>query len=49
MDQAGRGDNDDKAEYEVGDNGARIKREERSALDSLLDGINFAKGGKSPK
>ena len=49
LDQAGRGDNEDKAEYEVGDNGARIKRDERSALDSLLGGINFAKGGKRPK
>lgn len=49
LDQAGRGDNEDKAEYEVGENGARIKREERSALDSLLGGINFAKGGKRPR
>jgi DNA primase len=34
---------EDKAEYEVGENGARIKRDERSALDALLDTIKYSK------
>ena len=48
LDRAGRGDTEDRAEYEVGENGARMKKDERSALDSLLGQINFAKGGKRP-
>ncbi len=46
MNGAGRQDNDDRAEYDTGDNGARIKKEERSAFDALLDKIDFAKGGR---
>ncbi|MGC1495895.1 MAG: DNA primase [Sulfitobacter sp.] len=42
-DHATRTGQEDKAEYDVGDNGARIKREERSALDALLDGIKYEK------
>ena len=42
-DNATRTGQEDKAEYEVGDNGARIKRDERSALDALLDGIRYEK------
>lgn len=49
VDQAGRGDNDDTADYAVGENGARIKKDERSAFDNLLDQINFAKGRDRPK
>ena len=41
--KAERSENEDKAEYDIGDNGARIKRDERSALDALLDQINFTK------
>lgn len=37
---------EDRSEFEYGDNGAPMKKNERSALDSLLGGINFAKGGK---
>ena len=48
VDQAGRGNNEDRAEYDVGANGARIKRDERSALDSLLEQISFAKDRKRP-
>ncbi len=44
MNNAGRQDNDDSAEYDTGGNGARIKKEERSAFDALLDKIDFAKG-----
>ena len=42
-DQALRTGQEDKAEYEVGDNGARISREERSALDTLLGTIKYNK------
>ena len=48
LDRAGRGNNEDRAEYDVGDNGARIKRDERSAFDTLLGQISFAKDGKRP-
>ncbi|MEJ8559932.1 DNA primase [Yoonia sp. GPGPB17] len=49
VDRAGRGDNDDKAEYAIGENGARVKKEEQSAFDQLLEQIGFAKDGKRPK
>lgn len=49
LDKAGRGDNDDRAEYAVGENGARMKKDEQSAFDQLLDRINFAKGRNRPK
>jgi DNA primase len=42
-DRAVRTGQEDKAEYEVGDNGARIKKDERSALNALLDGIKYEK------
>jgi len=42
-DRATRTGQEDKAEYDVGDNGARIKREERSALDALLGTIKYSK------
>jgi DNA primase len=35
---------EDKTEYDVADNGARISRDERSTLDQLLKGITFLKG-----
>ena len=44
-DRAQRTGQEDKAEYEVGDNGARIKRDERSALDALLGTIKYNKAG----
>jgi DNA primase len=42
-DQATRTGQEDKAEYEVGDNGARMSRDERSALDTLLGNIKYEK------
>jgi DNA primase len=42
-DQATRSGQEDTAEYEVGDNGARISRDERSALDALLGNIKYDK------
>ena len=46
VDKAGRGDSDDRAEYALGANGARIKKDERSAFDELLEQIDFAKSDK---
>ncbi|OWU84426.1 DNA primase [Oceanicola sp. 22II-s10i] len=43
---AGRGFGEDRAEYDRGDNGARINRAEREALDSLLGAIRFSKPRK---
>jgi DNA primase len=43
--RAVRSENEDRAEYDVGKNGARIKREERAALDDLLGKISFSKRG----
>ena len=49
VDRAGRGDNDDRAEYAIGDNGARMKKDEQSAFDQLIEQIGFAKGRDRPK
>ena len=48
LDRAGRGDNEDRAEYDTGENGARMRRDERSALDALLDTIDFEKRKRRP-
>jgi DNA primase len=42
-DMATRTGQEDKAEYHVGDNGARISKDERSAWDTLLGTIKFSK------
>lgn len=42
-DLARRSGQEDKAEYDLGENGARISREERSALDALIDTIKHQK------
>jgi len=47
MNRAGKQDDDDKAEYDTAPNGARMKRDERSAFDDLLGSIDFAKGRRS--
>ncbi len=39
---------EDKTEYEISKNGARIKRDERKSFDDLLDTISYAKGLKPP-
>ena len=46
MNNAGRQDGDDSAEYDIAISGARIKKDERSAFDALLDRISFAKRDK---
>jgi len=43
---AERSQTEDTTEYEAGDNGALMNRDERSAFDSLLGKIDFAKGSK---
>ena len=40
---AQRSGQDDKTEYDVGDNGARMNKDERSALNALLGNIRFEK------
>jgi len=42
-DRATRSGQEDKTEFEVGENGARMSRDERSALDALLDNIRYDK------
>ncbi|MFD1193431.1 DNA primase [Seohaeicola saemankumensis] len=41
-----RSQQQDRTEYETGPNGARINRDERSALDALMDKITFTKRGR---
>ena len=43
--QAVRSDHEDKGEFDVGKNGARISRDERSAFEALMDTIRFSKSG----
>ena len=40
---------EDRTEYETGPNGARINRDERDALDALMDRIDYGRGGRRPK
>ena len=49
VDRADRGDGEDRTEYETGPNGARMNKDERSALDALLGQIGFGKGQIGPK
>lgn len=44
--RATHGSQDDRTEYETGPNGARINRDERNALDALLDRITYDKRRK---
>ena len=39
-----RSGQEDRTEYELGPNGARVKRDEKSAFDALLDRISYTKG-----
>jgi DNA primase len=41
--RAMRSQQEDRAEYDLGDNGARINRDERSAFDALLGKISYSK------
>ncbi|SER58711.1 DNA primase [Tranquillimonas rosea] len=40
---------EDTTQYDVGPNGARMSREERGALDDLLNSITFTKGRNAPQ
>ncbi|WP_090110933.1 DNA primase [Limimaricola pyoseonensis] len=44
LDRAGRGDGEDRTEYEYGTNGAPMRRDERSEFEALLGTIAFGKG-----
>lgn len=39
-----RSGQEDRAEYDLGPNGARVNRDEKSAFDALVDRINYSKG-----
>ncbi len=49
LNRAERSQTEDKTRYETGANGARIDRDERTALNKLLDQIDFAKGTRPPE
>ncbi len=42
--RATRSETEDKSEYDVGDNGAKMSRDERERFQQILDGISFSKG-----
>jgi DNA primase len=44
LNNAGRSEDDDTAEYDIGPNGARMKRDEKSAFDDLIGRIMSDKG-----
>lgn len=44
--RAQRAQGEDKTSFDVADNGALLDRGEREALERLLDGIDFTKGGR---
>ena len=44
LNSASHGDDDDTAEYDTGPNGARLKRDEKSAFDDLIERIKYSKG-----
>ncbi|MFK7940879.1 MAG: DNA primase [Roseovarius sp.] len=44
--RAVRSQQEDRAEYDLADNGARIKREEKARLDALLNEITYSKPGR---
>ncbi|MGB5866132.1 MAG: DNA primase [Sulfitobacter sp.] len=46
VDRAQRAGQEDKAEYVIADNGARLDREQVARSRNLFDGIDFSKGGK---
>ena len=44
--RAVRNQQEDRTEYELGENGARLKRDEREAFARLLERLNYAKPGR---
>jgi DNA primase len=47
VNRAGKSGAEDRAEYDLGPNGARIKRDEKQRLSTLLDQIDFTKGRRN--
>lgn len=45
VNQSVRSGQNDRAEYDLGPNGARMKRDEKSAFEALLKKIDYSKGG----
>ena len=41
--KAVRSENEDRAQYDIADNGARLNKDERNLLSALTDGINFTR------
>ncbi len=41
--KAVRSQNEDKAQFDIADNGARLNREERDSFSALMDGIDFSR------
>lgn len=44
---AGRHGQEDRTEYDLGPNGARLKRDEKRDFEALIERIDYTKGGKS--
>ncbi|MGI9390316.1 MAG: DNA primase [Boseongicola sp.] len=44
LNSAGKSEQDDRADYDIGPNGARIKRDEKDKLTELLGQIDYSKG-----
>ncbi|MEM6387228.1 MAG: DNA primase [Pseudomonadota bacterium] len=47
--QSGRTGREDKTEYDLGPNGARLKRDEKRDFESLIERIDYSKGGRSDR
>ncbi len=48
LSEAGNLASDDKAEYDTGPNGARLRRDEKDSFDALLGRIDYTKGRSGP-
>jgi DNA primase len=46
LSDAGKQGREDKAEYDLGPNGARLRRDEKTDFDALIDRIDYSKGGR---
>ena len=44
---AGKPGKDDKMEYDLGPNGARLKRDEKRDFEALIERIDYTRGGRS--
>ena len=47
--QAGRSGRDDKTEYDLGSNGARLNRDEKRDFEALIGRIDYSKGGRGKR